>query len=114
VPQLSPVRLTVGPAADLRAQLDYREDLVAERTALVNRVHADLSGLRPGYQHQIQSLTTRSGVHVTLTLIATDDTVQAGCAAAGLLFASAIDHTNHPATYPRHQPGGTYSETRAP
>ena len=35
--QLPPVRLTVGPAADLRALLDYREDLVRERGALVNR-----------------------------------------------------------------------------
>jgi hypothetical protein len=52
VPQLPPVRLTVGPAADLRALLDYREDLVTERGALVNRAHAELSGLRAGYQHQ--------------------------------------------------------------
>ncbi len=43
----------MGPAADLRALLDYREDLIAERTALVNRVHAELGGLRPGYQAQI-------------------------------------------------------------
>ena len=58
-PGLPPVRLTVGPAADLRALLDYRDDLLAERTALVNRVHAELAGLRPGYQHQIRTLTTR-------------------------------------------------------
>ena len=51
--QLPPVRLTV--AADLRALLDYREDLVRERGALVNRAHAELGGLRPGYQHQIRS-----------------------------------------------------------
>lgn len=42
-PKLPPVRLATGPASDLRALLDYREDLLAERTALVNRVHADLS-----------------------------------------------------------------------
>ena len=53
-PKLPPVRLTVGPAADLRALLDYRDDLVAERTALANRAHADLTGLLPGYQHQIR------------------------------------------------------------
>ena len=45
--QLPPVRLTVGAAADLRALLDYREDLVRERGALVNRAHAELGGLRP-------------------------------------------------------------------
>jgi transposase len=52
-PQLPPVRLTVGAAADLRALLDYREDLVVERGALVNRIHAELIGLRAGYHHQV-------------------------------------------------------------
>jgi Transposase len=53
---LPPVRLAVGDAADLRALLDYREDLVSERSDLVNRVHADLAGLFPGYHHQIPNL----------------------------------------------------------
>jgi transposase len=61
-PKLPPVRLTVGWAADLRALLDYREDLLWERTALVNRAHADLTGLAPGYQFQISNLTTRARV----------------------------------------------------
>ena len=45
--QLPPVRLTVGPAADLRALLDYREDLVRERGALVNRAHSELAVCDP-------------------------------------------------------------------
>ena len=68
-PKLPPVRLATGPASDLRALLDYREDLLAERTALVNRVHADLVGLRPGYQHQIGSLTTRTRIRKALDLL---------------------------------------------
>ena len=76
-PQLPPVRLTVGPAADLRALLDYREDLVVERGALVNRAHAELSGLRAGYHHQVPNLTTRARVRAVLTLIADDDSVRA-------------------------------------
>ncbi len=56
---LPAVRLTVGPAADLRALLDYREQLVLERTATANRVHTELSGLRPGYQQQVASLSGR-------------------------------------------------------
>ena len=76
-PQLPPVRLTVGPAADLRALLDYREDLVTERGALVNRAHAELSGLRAGYHHQVPNLTTRARVRVVLTLIADQDSVRA-------------------------------------
>jgi transposase len=58
--QLPPVRLTVGRAADLRALLDYREDLINERGALANRAHAELSGLRAGYQHHVPNLTTRA------------------------------------------------------
>ena len=76
-PQLPPVRLTVGPAADLRALLDYREDLVVERGALVNRAYAELIGLRAGYHHQVPNLTTRARVRAALTLIAEDDSVRA-------------------------------------
>ena len=76
-PQLPPVRLTVGPAADLRALLDYREDLIIERGTLVNRTHAELIGLRAGYHHQVPNLTTRARVRVALTLIAEDDSVRA-------------------------------------
>jgi transposase len=75
--QLPPVRLTVGAAADLRALLDYREDLVRERGALVNRAHAELGGLRPGYQHQIPILTTRARVRAALDLIGQDTSIRA-------------------------------------
>ncbi|WP_207620089.1 IS110 family transposase [Nocardioides sp. IC4_145] len=68
-PKLPPVRLATGPASDLRALLDYREDLLHERTALANRVHADLTGLRPGYQHHIGSLTNRTRVQKALDLL---------------------------------------------
>jgi transposase len=75
--QLPPVRLTVGPAADLRALLDYREDLVRERGGLVNRAHSELVGLRPGYQQQIPILTTRARVRAALELISDDTSVRA-------------------------------------
>jgi transposase len=74
---LPPVRLTVGPAADLRALLDYREDLMAERTALVNRVHAELTGLAPGYQQQIRTLTSRPRIQAALELLTGDDGIRA-------------------------------------
>lgn len=66
---LPPVRLTVGPAADMRALLDYRDELVAERTALANRVHAELAGLAPGYQHQIGSLTTKVRINQAIDVL---------------------------------------------
>jgi transposase len=77
-PGLPPVRLTVGPAADLRALLDYRDDLMAERTALVNRVHAELTGLAPGYQQRLRSLTSRTRVQAALELLAGDTGIRAG------------------------------------
>ncbi|WP_211754719.1 IS110 family transposase [Nocardioides gansuensis] len=82
-PHLPPVRLTVGPAADLRALLDYREDLLLERTALANRAHADLTGLVPGYQHQIPNLTSRARVRQVLDLLTTLDTPHDGSPGTG-------------------------------
>jgi transposase len=75
--QLPPVRLTVGSAADLRALLDYREDLVQERGALVNRAHAELGGLRAGYQQLIPTLTTRARVRAAVELLGDDTSVRA-------------------------------------
>ena len=75
--QLPPVRLVVGAAADLRTLLDYREDLIEERSALANRAHAELGGLHPGYQHSIPNLTSQARVQAALTLICGDDSVRA-------------------------------------
>ena len=88
---LPPVRLTVGPAADLRALLDYREDLGRERTATVNRVHAELGGLRPGYQAQIPTLTSRVRVRAALALLVDDDSVRAGLTRRRLERVLAVD-----------------------
>ena len=89
--QLPPVRLTAGAAADLRALLDYREDLVRERGALVNRAHAELGGLRPGYQHQIPILTTRARVRAALELIGDDTSIRATLCRCRLERVIAID-----------------------
>ena len=89
--QLPPVRLTVGAAADLRALLDYREDLVRERGALVNRAHAELGGLRPGYQRQIPILTTRARVRAALELLGDDTSIRAALCRRRLERVIAID-----------------------
>jgi transposase len=88
---LPPVRLTVGPAADMRALLDYRDELIAERTALANRVHAELAGLLPGYQHQIGTLTTRTRVRAALALLEELHSVRADLARRRLERILAID-----------------------
>lgn len=89
--QLPPVRLATGPAADLRAPLDYRDDLIAERTALVNRVHADLTDLSPGYQAQVTNLTTRTRVRAVLALLEPDRSVRADLCRRRLERVTAID-----------------------
>ena len=89
--QLPPVRLTVGAAADLRALLDYREDLVRERGALVNRAHAELGGLRPGYQQQIPILTTRARVRAAIDLLGEDSSIRATLCRRRLERVIAID-----------------------
>jgi transposase len=89
--QLPPVRLTVGAAADLRALLDYREDLVRERGALVNRAHAELGGLRPGYQQQIPILTTCARVRAAVDLLGDDTSIRATLCRRRLERVIAID-----------------------
>lgn len=74
---LPPVRLVVGPAADLRALLDYRQDLITERGALTGRAHADLVGLHPGYQRLVPTLANRRRVRQVMALIAHDESIRA-------------------------------------
>src|SRR3954454_9192998 len=76
-PALPPVRLAVGVAADLRALADYRAQLVAERTALANRTHAELHGLLPGYQATIPRLTAPTFITAAEDLLDGDSSVRA-------------------------------------
>lgn len=90
-PKLPPVRLAVGEAADLRALLDYREDLVAERTELIMRAHADLHGLFPGYHHQVPNLTTRTNLAAALQLLEADTRIRAELTRRRLVRVAEID-----------------------
>lgn len=74
---LPPVRYAVGPAADLRSLIDYRDDLMAERTALANRAHMDLMGLFPGYQKTITTLTQRRHLNAAIELVTNDPRTRA-------------------------------------
>lgn len=74
---LPPVRLAVGDAADVRALVDYRAQLVAESTAVANRCHVELHGLFPGYHAEISNLTTLVNLHKALALLEGDDRVRA-------------------------------------
>src|SRR4051794_16328173 len=74
---LPAVRPMDGLPADLRVLMDYREQLIEERTAIANRVHTDLGWLRPGYQHRLPRLTSPSHLRAALALLENDSSVRA-------------------------------------
>jgi transposase len=49
-----------GLTQDLRLLVDYRDQLVCERTRVQNRLHADLVALVPGYDHRVHGLASKS------------------------------------------------------
>lgn len=75
--RLPPVRLMIGAAADLRALLDYRQQLIDERVRIANRVHVELGGLRPGYQTRLPSLIGRHRVAAARRLLRGDNCTRA-------------------------------------
>jgi transposase len=74
---LPPVRPMEGLPAELRVLMDYREQLIDERTALANRIHADLGWLRPGYQRKLPRLTQPAHLQAGLALLENDESVRA-------------------------------------
>lgn len=61
-----------GPLEALRSLVDYRRELLGERTRLSNRLHADLEQLRPGYQRRLPKLAHPATVDRARRLLADD------------------------------------------
>ena len=74
---LPPVRPMNGLPAELRVLMDYREQLIDERTALANRIHADLGWLHPGYQRKLPRLTQPAHLQAGLALLENDESIRA-------------------------------------
>jgi transposase len=74
---LPQVRLAAGAAADLRTLLDYREQLVEERTRLGNPAHVELASLRPGYHVKIPAPTQAMHREAARRLLCGDHRVRA-------------------------------------
>ena len=62
---------------DLRVLVSYRRELVEDRTAQANRLHADLGKLHPGYHQNIPRLTTRRSLDQAMRLCRRDATLHA-------------------------------------
>ena len=70
-----------GTVEDLRCLVVYRREQVESLTQEANRLHAALTLLRPGYQHQIRGRITRPVALATVTRLISDDrSIAAGLA----------------------------------
>jgi transposase len=62
---------------DLRALVDYRDQLVRAKTQVANRAHADLVNMRPGYGRQVPNLRARVHRAKASSLLRGDRSVRA-------------------------------------
>jgi transposase len=65
---LPPAR-QAGPTEDLKVLSDYRDELVVERNAQVNRLHADLAIVRPGYASRCRHLVSARALTTAARLL---------------------------------------------
>jgi len=75
-----PKPASMGWSRSLRELVDYREQLVGERTRCANRLHADLVDLCPGYQVEIKNLVSKRYLVRAERLLADKSQTQAGLA----------------------------------
>ncbi len=66
---LVPARCTDDTTEQLRILSDYRRQLVTERIRLVNRIHADLVIVAPGYKDKVPQLARASQVRAARRLL---------------------------------------------
>ena len=66
-----------GAPDNLACLVDYRRELVKDRTAAINRLHSALEKIRCGYHTRTGSLTSPTGLHAASRLLRGDATTRA-------------------------------------
>lgn len=89
-PDLGPVPMP-GLAEDLKLLVDAREQTVAERTRVLNRLHAHLVILLPGYERTVPNLAAVRHRHKVARLLGRQAGVRAELARAELARARGLD-----------------------
>ena len=87
---LPPARQS-GPAEDLKVLSDYRDELVVERNAAVNRLHADLAIVCPGYARVCPSLVSSRSLDKAARLLRSAPTVRAAVARSRVVRLRQLD-----------------------
>jgi transposase len=89
-PGLPPARAE-NRARDLKVLVDYRDQLIYERTRTGNRLHADLQILAPGYLGRIRRLVTKTQLRDARELLRSTPGVRAELALMRLGRLEALD-----------------------
>ena len=66
-----------GAPDDLACLVNYRHELVKDRTSAINRLHADLEKIRCGYHTRTGALTSRRGLDAAARLLRGDPSAAA-------------------------------------
>ncbi len=82
-----------GDTEELRCLVRYRREIVADRTRQINRLHADLEQLRPGYHHRTGPLRTPAALERASRMLRGDHSARAQIARSRIKTLRSVGRT---------------------